>query len=94
MNNFVEVIHAENASEDNALRFHTGAKSNQARLDYVSSMLSIESENMSASESAIRDVDMAKEMMNYAASNVLLQASQLMLAQSNQNSSNALSLLQ
>ena len=49
---------------------------------------------MSASESAIRDVDMAKEMMNYTSSNVLMQASQLMLAQANQKSSNALSLLQ
>ena len=42
----------------------------------------------------IRDADMAKEMAAYTKNNVLMQASQSMLAQSNQNSSSVLSLLQ
>ena len=151
LNNFTEVIHAEDASDDNALRFHTGAKSNnlvqvglqdmrsealglkgsdgtklnistqekaeaaisvidsalaraldqqtsigatQARLEYTSSNLTTASENVTASESTIRDADMAKEMTEYTKNNVLLQAAQSMLAQANQNSSAVLSLLQ
>ncbi len=51
-------------------------------------------ENTTASESTIRDADMAKEMATYTKNNVLLQASQSMLSQANQNSSQVLSLLQ
>jgi flagellin protein len=47
-----------------------------------------------ASESTIRDADMAKEMTAYTKHNVLTQAAQAMLAQANQNSSAVLSLLQ
>ena len=64
------------------------------RLDYTSANLTTSSENVQASESAIRDADMAKEMTNYTKNNVLLQAAQSMLAQANQNSSAVLSLLQ
>ena len=151
INNFNEVIHAEDSSQDNALTFHIGAKANnsikvglqdmraealglrgsdgtklnistqekaeaaisvldsalsraldqqtsigavQARLDYTSSNLTTASENVQASESTIRDADMAKEMTEYTKNNVLLQAAQSMLAQANQNSSAVLSLLQ
>ena len=66
----------------------------QARLEYTSSNLTTESENVQAAESTIRDADMAKEMTNYTKNNVLLQAAQSMLAQANQNSSAVLSLLQ
>ena len=66
----------------------------QSRLDYTSRNLVTASENVRASESTIRDADMAKEMTEYTKNNVLLQASQSMLAQANQNSSNVLSLLQ
>ena len=66
----------------------------EARLDYTSSNLTTESENVQAAESTIRDADMAKEMTNYTKNNVLLQAAQSMLAQANQNSSAVLSLLQ
>lgn len=45
-------------------------------------------------ESVIRDADMAKEMMEYAKTNVLSQSSQAMLAQSNQMANNVFSLLQ
>jgi flagellin len=66
----------------------------EARLEYTSSNLTTSSENVQASESTIRDADMAKEMTNYTKNNVLLQSAQAMLAQANQNSSAVLSLLQ
>ena len=51
------------------------------------------SENTQASESVIRDADMAKEMTDYARANILSQTAQGMLAQANQNASQVLSLL-
>jgi flagellin len=66
----------------------------QSRLEYTSQNLTTSSENVTASESTIRDADMAKEMTEYTKNNVLLQAAQSMLAQANQNSSAVLSLLQ
>ena len=66
----------------------------EARLEYTSANLTTSSENGQASESTIRDADMAKEMTNYTKNNVLLQSAQAMLAQANQNSSAVLSLLQ
>ena len=66
----------------------------QSRLSYTSSNLTTASENVQASESTIRDADMAKEMTEYTKNNVLLQAAQSMLAQANQSSSSVLSLLQ
>jgi flagellin len=66
----------------------------QSRLNYTSSNLTTASENVQASESTIRDADMAKEMTEYTKNNVLLQAAQSMLSQANQNSSSVLSLLQ
>ena len=66
----------------------------QARLEMTSSNLVLSSQNVQASESVIRDADMAKEMTEYTKNNVLLQAAQSMLAQANQSSSSVLSLLQ
>lgn len=66
----------------------------ESRLDYTSSNLTTSSENVSAAESTIRDANMAKEMTEYTKNNVLLQASQAMLAQANQSTSSVLSLLQ
>ena len=66
----------------------------QNRLGYTSSNLTTASENVQASESTIRDADMAKEMTAYTKHNVLTQSAQAMLAQANQNSSAVLSLLQ
>lgn len=65
-----------------------------SRLEYTSSNIVISAENTQASMSVIRDADMAKEMTAYTKDNVLMQASQSMLAQANQNSSSVLSLLQ
>jgi flagellin len=151
LNNFEEVIRAEDPSPDNALVFQIGTKSNQAvkigfsdmratalglkakdgstlnigtqknanaaisvldlamqkalnqqttvgamqsRLEYTASNLTVASENTQSSESVIRDANMAKEMTEYTKNNVITQASQSMLAQANQNSSQVLSLLQ
>lgn len=66
----------------------------ESRLDFTTQNLTTAEENVRASESTIRDADMAKEMTSYMKESVLLQASQSMLAQSNQTSSNVLSLLQ
>ncbi len=66
----------------------------ESRLEYTSANLVLSGENTQASESGMRDADMAKAMADYTKHNVLLQASQSMLAQANQNSSSVLSLLQ
>lgn len=64
------------------------------RMEYTGSNITTMSENVQASESVIRDADMAKEMTNYTKSNLLMQAAQSMLAQSNQSGSAVLGLLQ
>ncbi|WP_277674601.1 flagellin [Piscibacillus halophilus] len=65
----------------------------QNRLEHTISNLDNASENLSAAESRIRDVDMAKEMMEMTKSNILSQASQSMLAQANQQPQSVLQLL-
>lgn len=65
-----------------------------SRLEYTSANIVMNSENTQAAESVIRDADMAKEQTAYARESILTQAAQAMLAQSNQNSSSVLSLLQ
>ncbi|MCZ1264089.1 flagellin [Paenibacillus marchantiae] len=66
---------------------------NQNRLEHTINNLGTTSENLSAAESRIRDVDMAKEMMNQTKNNILAQASQAMLAQANQQPQAVLQLL-
>ena len=65
----------------------------QNRLEHTIASTDNTAENLQASESRIRDVDMAKEMMNLTRLNVLQQASQAMLAQANQAPQNVLSIL-
>ncbi|WP_413778186.1 flagellin [Selenomonas sp. KH1T6] len=77
-----------------ALNQQTDIGAVQARLEMTSANLVLSSQNVQASESTIRDADMAKEMTEYTKNNVLLQAAQSMLAQANQSSSSVLSLLQ
>lgn len=67
--------------------------SNQNRLDHTINNLKTSSENLTAAESRIRDVDMAKEMMNQTKNSILGQAAQAMLAQSNQTPQGVLQLL-
>ena len=65
----------------------------QNRLEHTIKNLDNASENIQASESRIRDVDMAKEMMEFTKNNILQQASQAMLAQANQAPQGVLQLL-
>ena len=151
LNQFHEVIRAQNASEDNALVLQIGSKANQSikvgltdmrahalalrgsdgsyvslsnqahanaaievldnalskaldqqttigaiqsRLSYTIDNIVTARTNIQSAESVIRDADMAKEMTSYTRENLLSQAAQSMLAQSNQQGSNVLSLLQ
>lgn len=66
----------------------------QNRLEHTINNLGTSAENLQAAESLIRDVDMAKEMMNMTKNNILSQASQSMLAQANQQPQSVLQLLQ
>jgi len=65
----------------------------QNRLEHTIANLDNASENLQAAESRVRDVDMAKEMMNFSKNNILQQAAQAMLAQANQAPQGVLQLL-
>lgn len=65
----------------------------QNRLEHTMSNLAAATENMTASESRIRDLDMAKEMIKMTKLNILIQSSQSMLSQANQLPQNILALL-
>ncbi|XXM72054.1 flagellin Hag [Lysinibacillus sphaericus] len=65
----------------------------QNRLEHTINNVNNASENLTASESRIRDVDMAKEMMEQTKNSILSQASQAMLAQANQQPQGVLQLL-
>ncbi|MFX0560599.1 flagellin Hag [Tepidibacillus infernus] len=65
----------------------------QNRLEHTINNLGTSSENLTAAESRIRDVDMAKEMMEFTKNNILMQAAQSMLAQANQQPQGVLQLL-
>ena len=65
----------------------------QNRLEHTISNLSVSQENLSASESRIRDTDMASEMTEFSKSQILMQAGTAMLAQANSAPQGVLSLL-
>ena len=65
----------------------------QNRFEHTINNLNVAVENLSASESRIRDTDMAQEMMSYTRSQILTQAGTSMLSQANQSQQNVLSLL-
>ncbi len=65
----------------------------QNRLEHTINNLDNVVENTQSAESAIRDTDMAKQMVTYSNNNILAQAGQAMLAQSNQANQGVLSLL-
>ena len=83
VNSAIETVSAERAK--------LGAVQN--RLEHTIKNLDVSSENLQASESRIRDTDMAKEMMNFTKTNILQQAATAMLAQANQAPQNVLQLL-
>ena len=64
----------------------------QNRLQYAGSNLAVTLENMTAADSAIRDVDMATEMTNFTKNQILVQAGTAMLSQANQAPQQVLSL--
>jgi len=66
----------------------------QNRLEHTINNLTTTSENLTAAESRIRDVDMAEEMMKFTKNNILSQAATSMLAQANQMPQQVLQLLQ
>lgn len=66
----------------------------QNRLEHTINNLGVTTENITAAESRIRDVDMAKEMMEFTKNSVLMQSAQAMLAQANQQPQSILQLLQ
>ncbi len=66
----------------------------QNRLEHTVNNLGVTHENITASESRIRDTDMASEMMAFTKNNILNQAAQSMLAQANQVPQGVLQLLQ
>jgi flagellin len=82
---------------DSAIKNVSTARANlgavQNRLEHRLNNLATYQENLTASESRIRDVDMASEMTSYTKSNILQQAGTSMLAQANQAPQNVLSLL-
>jgi flagellin len=83
INNALETVSAE--------RSKLGAMQN--RLEHTIANLDTSSENLQASESRIRDVDMAKEMMEFTKNSILQQAATAMLAQANQQPQTVLQLL-
>jgi flagellin len=83
INSAIETVSAE--------RSKMGAVQN--RLEHTINNLGTTSQNLTAAESRIRDVDMAKEMMEFTKNNILNQASQAMLSQANQQPQAVLQLL-
>ena len=85
------------AEIDNAIDLVSAQRSQfgavQNRLNYTLNNAAIYQENLTASESRIRDVDMAKEMVNFTKLQILQQAGTSMLAQANTSSQGVLSLL-
>jgi flagellin len=82
---------------DDAIKQVSAERSNlgatQNRLEHTINNLSTSSENLTAAESRVRDVDMAKEIMAQTKNSILSQASQAMLAQANQQPQGVLQLL-
>ena len=83
---------------DSAINLVSGTRADlgalQNRLEHTVNNLGTTSENLTAAESRIRDVDMAKEMMEMTKNNILTQAAQSMLAQANTQPQGVLQLLQ
>lgn len=87
---FIDVVN-DNLKKVSEGRSLLGAYQN--RLEHTIANLGNSSENLQAAESRVRDVDMAKEMMNFSKDNILQQAAQAMLAQANQAPQGVLQLL-
>ena len=98
----LSVENAQSANEaitafDAALNAVSSQRANlgavQNRLEYTISNLDNTAENLTSAESTLRDVDMAKEMMEFSKNNILNQAAQAMISEANQQPQNVLQLL-
>lgn len=89
-----QTISVINAAIDKVSKLRGTFGAVQNRLEHTLNNLAVSTENITASESRIRDVDMAKEMMSYTKNNILVQSAQAMLAQANQVPQSVLQLLQ
>lgn len=89
-----EMIDKINCAIDKVSKLRGTFGAVQNRLEHTINNLAVSTENISAAESRIRDVDMAKEMMAYTKNNILVQSAQAMLAQANQVPQSVLQLLQ
>ena len=78
---------------ERALDQETTVGAMSSRLDYTTSNLTVQSENLTDAKSTLLDADMAKEMLAYTRESVLMQAAMAMLAQNNKNAGWFLSLL-
>jgi len=85
------------ASSDTAIGYISTTRGNlgavQNRLEHTTASISVASENLNASESRIRDLDVASEMVNFTKTQILQQAGTAILAQANSAPQNILSLL-
>jgi flagellin len=85
------------ASSDTAIGYVSTVRGNlgavQNRLEHTTASISVASENLNASQSRIRDLDVASEMVNFTKTQILQQAGTAILAQANQAPQNILQLL-
>ncbi|MCQ5363661.1 flagellin [Anoxybacillus salavatliensis] len=88
-----DFIKAVNSAINKVSKERANLGAYQNRLEYTINNLGTSAENLTAAESRIRDVDMAKEMMNQTKNSILAQAAQAMLAQANQQPQGVLQLL-
>ena len=88
-----EAISVINAAINQVSEYRATLGAAQNRLEHTINNLKVTSENITAAESRIRDTDMADEITAFTKNNILLQASQSMLAQSNSVPQSILSLL-
>ena len=91
--NATEAISTINEAINTVSKERSNLGAIQNRLEHTIKNLDTAAENLQASESRIRDVDMAKEIMEFSKLNILNQAAQTMLAQANQNPQSILQLL-
>lgn len=83
-----------NAAIDKVSAFRADLGAAQNRLEHTIANLDVTSENITAAESRVRDTDMADEITAFTKNNILLQAAQSMLSQSNAVPQGVLSMLQ
>ncbi|MBU9711758.1 flagellin [Evansella tamaricis] len=91
--NFENLVSTMDRSIEDISKQRSLLGASQNRLEHTISNLNMSSENLQAAESRIRDVDMAREVMEMTKNNILSQASQAMLAQANQAPQAVLQLL-